>query len=452
MRSIRFHIVIYFIALALAGCVGKRQSSAEAFFGEQLIQWNQLLTRVIITDVLTPPVCSRAYAYTNIAAYEALRPGYPGQPSYAGKLNDLENVPAPEGDLSKYYFPLSSVIAFSTVSQKVVFNADAILDLESVFLENVEKLGLDEEVQKRSIEYGRKVGAHIVEWAARDGYLQRNALPGYIVTRETGRWQPTPPDYMDAVEPNWHSLRPFVLDSASQFRPSKPAAFDTVPDSDYFHHAMEVYQTAKSADSVQEEIAKFWDCNPNISVTQGHVMYFQQKISPGGHWMNVGATACRKERFNAIKTAEVLSTLAITIADGFINCWEAKFHYNTIRPETVINKYIDKDWRPLLQTPPFPEFPSGHSVVSGASSAILSAYFGGSYSYIDSTEVPFGIPARKFASFNEAALEASMSRLYGGIHYLPSLNTGLEEGRQISQFVLSKLKSDQAGVSRDAKN
>jgi membrane-associated phospholipid phosphatase len=201
-----------------------------------------------------------------------------------------------------------------------------------------------------------------------------------------------------------------------------------------------VYNAVSSADTERIAIAKFWDCNPNISVTQGHVMYFQQKISPGGHWLNIAATVCKKENLDGIKTAEILSKIALTMADSFINCWEAKFHYNAIRPETVINKYIDKDWKPLLQTPPFPEYPSGHSVVSGASSVILTHYFGENYAYTDSTELPFGIPSRNFRSFKEAANEASVSRLYGGIHYLPALNNGLEEGREIAGYILEKLK------------
>lgn len=425
----------------LSACSGAGDAKKlDHFFDEQLIGWNQKLTQVVITDVLTPPVCSRVYAYTNVAAYEGLRPGNADHNSLAGVLNDLDKLPQPQGSLNQYYFPLSSIIAFSTVAQKMVFNSEAMADYEADFLSKLDEFELDEETKQRSIEFGRQVANHIIEWASKDGYLQRNALPGYIVTRESGRWQPTPPDYMDAIEPNWHSLRPFLLDSASQFRPEKPEPFDSMVNSGYYKYALEVYNSVSAKDKEQVEIAKFWDCNPNISVTQGHVMYFQQKISPAGHWMNVAAMACRNKKLDAIQTAEVLSKVAVTIADGFINCWEAKFHYNTLRPETIINRYIDKDWRPLLQTPPFPEYPSGHSVISGASATVLTHFFGDGFSYIDSTEVPFGLPARQFKSFNDAAFEASMSRLYGGIHFLPSLNRGLEEGRKVGGFALSKFK------------
>jgi hypothetical protein len=440
MRLFKTSILALPAVLLLTACRHMTEENAlNRFLHHQLVEWNKNLTQVVISDVLTPPVCSRAYAYSNIAAYEALRAGHPDHPSYGGKLNALEQVPQPDGNNKDYLFDVSAIIAFSTVAQKVIFNSDAVMEMEDDFLRKLDDFEVDPEKIERSVDYGRRVGQFIVEWASKDGYLQRNAFPGYIVTKETGRWQPTPPDYMDAVEPNWHTLRPFVLDSASQFRPIGPERFDTSAGSRYHENVMQVYEAVSKNDTERIQIAKFWDCNPNISVTQGHVMYFQQKISPAGHWMHVAATVCQRKDLSEIKTAEVLSKVAICIADGFINCWEAKYHYNTIRPETVINKYIDKDWQPLLQTPPFPEYPSGHSVVSGAASTMLTHLFGNNFEYIDSTEVPFGIPARKFTSFDQAANEASISRLYGGIHYLPSLNTGLAEGREVSKYIISKL-------------
>ena len=430
--------IIALLAILIAGCNSNPdRKELNKYFDEHLIECNRNLTRVVITDVLTPPVCSRVYAYTNIAAYEALAAG---KNSYAGKLNGLNKVPVPEGKEDDYYLPLSAIMAFCTVAQKVVFNSDAVKDMEDEFLAEIDKFEIDPEVFERSVNYGRIVGNFILEWASHDGYLQRNSFPAYTVTKENWRWQPTPPDYADAIEPNWHTLRPFILDSASQFRPVEPELLDTSSGSSYFKNAMDVYNVVNSKNKEQVEIAKFWDCNPNISVTQGHVTYFQQKISPGGHWLNIASMALEKNKAPIEKSAKVLSTLAIAIADGFINCWEAKFHYNTIRPETIINRYIDKDWRPLLQTPPFPEYPSGHSVVSGASAVILTKVFGDNYAYTDSTEVPFGMPPRSYKSFSEAAREASISRMYGGIHYLPALNNGLEEGRKIGEYVLAKLK------------
>ncbi|RYZ76754.1 MAG: phosphatase PAP2 family protein, partial [Proteobacteria bacterium] len=131
----------------------------------------------------------------------------------------------------------------------------------------------------------------------------------------------------------------------------------------------------------------------------------------------------------------------ITIADAFISCWDEKYRSLVIRPETYINKYIDGAWMPLLQTPPFPEYTSGHSVISAAASILMTRMFGEHFSYADSTEVEFGIPVRHFTSFSQAAEEAAISRFYGGIHYMPSITNGLEEGKKIGEFILSRIRT-----------
>ena len=431
---------LFIIVACSTSCGIEKKKKIDDLSRNQLVVWNKSLTQVVITDVLTPPVCSRVYAYSNIAAYEALALGSSKYSSYTGKLNGFKPLDLVNETSAPFNKSIAGMIAFSTVAQKMVFNTEAVLDLEANYLLKLDEYDIEPEVLQRSITLGRKIGQHVIDWAASDGYLQRNANPAYIVTKQEGRWIPTPPDYADAIEPNWHTLRPFILDSISQFRPVPPIKFDTATGSAYFKEVMAVYDAVKNPGNSFQEIAKFWDCNPNISVTQGHVMYFQQKISPAGHWIHITANVCSKENFDELKTASILSKVAIAMADGFKSCWEAKFHYNTIRPETVINRYINKDWRPLLQTPPFPEYPSGHSVVSGAASTVLSSLINPSYKFIDSTEVPFGMPARTFESFNAAASEASISRLYGGIHFLPALNNGLIEGRLVAELLLIKLQ------------
>ncbi len=174
----------------------KQNSDPQAlnrFCQNQLPQWNSKLTEVIISDIFTPAVCSRIYAYTNIAAYEALKPAYKNYTSYAGKLKGLQPVPQPVPG-KDYCFPVASVIAFTTVAQKLVFNGDAIKQMEEDFLKQLSKLNVDEELEDSSIAYGRKVGIHILSMADNDGYLQRNSFPAYIVTKAEGRYQPTPPN------------------------------------------------------------------------------------------------------------------------------------------------------------------------------------------------------------------------------------------------------------------
>ncbi len=432
-------LILNLFVLFFSACKPKADSNAlNKFCENQLPDWNAKLTQVIISDIFTPAVCSRIYAYTNIAAYEALRPQYNNYPSYAGKLHDLKPVPKPK-EGKQYCYPVSSVIAFTTVAKKMVFNSDEINEMEKAFLQQLDSLNISEEILNNSVSYGRQVGNHIIEWASKDRYLERNSLPAYIVTKEAGRYQPTPPNYTDAVETNWKTLRLFVLDSASQFRPPPPAKFDTVKGSAFYKEVYQVYNTVKNPQAGDSATAWYWDDNPNTSVTNGHVTYFQQKNSPPGHWTHIACSVAEKEKLNPIKTASLISKTAIAIADGFIAVWEAKFTYNYIRPETYINRYIDKDWVPLIQTPAFPEYPSAHSVASSSAATVLTKMIGNNYAFVDSTEVPYGRPTRKFTSFYEAADQASISRMYGGIHFIEAIEKGKEQGRKIGNFILSKL-------------
>ncbi len=420
----------------------KRKADPEAlnrFWQNQIPEWNTKLTQVIIADIFTPAVCSRIYAYTNIAAYEALKPQYKNYYSYAGKLNGMQPVPQPKPG-KEYYYPISSAIAFTTVAQKLVFNSDAIKEMEIEFLKQLDSLNVNEKLLDSSISYGREVGNHIIEWAAKDGYLQRTSLPAYTVTKEAGRYQPTPPNYIDAIESNWKTLRPFVLDSASQFRPPPPTKYDTAKGTKFYKEAYQVYDIVKNPQKGDSATAWYWDDNPNTSITNGHITYFQQKNSPPGHWIHIACSVAEKEKLDPMKTASLISKTAIAVADAFISAWEAKFVYNYIRPETFINSYIDKDWMPLIQTPAFPEYPSAHSVASSAAATILTKMVGDKYAFIDSTEVPYGRLTRKFNSFYEAAGQASISRLYGGIHFMPAIENGKAEGRKVGNFIMARLK------------
>ena len=172
----------------------------------------------------------------------------------------------------------------------------------------------------------------------------------------------------------------------------------------------------------------------------GHVMYATKKISPGGHWINITALACKKNNTGLVQSAEAYACLSIILADGFISCWDEKYRSKVIRPETYINQYMSTSWMPLLQTPPFPEYTSGHSVISAACSVLLSNMFGDNFAYSDSTEVEFKLPVRYFKSFKQAAEEAAISRFYGGIHYMPSITNGLLEGEKLGNYIINKIR------------
>jgi len=427
------------ILLAINACSNKHDPVAlDDFSNSQLVDWNRKLTDVIIADIFTPPVASRIYAYPNVAAYEAVRFQDPRYKSLAGQLNELPAGPQPEPEL-QYYLPLSGIIAFTTVARELVWGIERIDRMEQTYLMKIRAIGIDKNIYKRSVDFGRQVGKHILEWAKHDGYRQRTSNANYMVTDDPSRWQPTPPNYMEAIEPHWNTIRPFVLDSASQFVPGPPTAFDTIPASTFYQETKEVYDVVNNLDEERLAIAQFWDCNPNISITQGHFMYFEQQISPGGHWVHITAQVLEAENASTLEAADTFARVCVTLADAFISCWDEKYRSNLTRPETFINKYIDPDWKPILQTPAFPEHPSGHSVASTSAATVLTFLYGDKYNFIDSTEVPFGLPARHFRSFYEASNEAAISRLFGGIHYRPAVNKGIEQGRNVGRFAMNNI-------------
>jgi hypothetical protein len=285
-------------------------------------------------------------------------------------------------------------------------------------------------------------------WAAKDNYRETRTFTKYAPLSDASTWKPTPPAYMKAVEPHWNKMRPFIIDSAQQFKPLEPTPFSADKNSQFYKEAMEVRDMGLNLSEEQKEIANFWDCNPYRMNVNGHVMYASKKISPGGHWMNIARLACQKTSKDVYQSLEAYTCLAMTIADAFISCWDEKYRSLVIRPETYINQYIDPSWVPLLQTPPFPEYTSGHSVLSTAAAVMLEKIFGENFSFADSTEVEFGIPVRHFTSFKQAAEEAAISRLYGGIHYMPSIVNGCDEGRKLGTYVITRLSTARNATAR----
>ncbi|QNF31466.1 vanadium-dependent haloperoxidase [Adhaeribacter swui] len=438
-------ILIALILANFSACQPKpNPAGLDAFTRFQLVEWNKHLSRIIITDIFSPPVASRIYAYTNIAAYEALVPGFPACQSLAGQLNGLENVPAPEQG-KEYYYPVASAEAFATVMKKLTLVPTNTEKYETEYLEKIKKIGIKKEVLENSLAYGKKVGEHVIAWALKDNYLESRAMQRHMLSQKISEWQPTPPDYMPAVEPHWNTIRPFVMDSASQCKPHDPTPFDTLPSSKFYKEAEEIYLLGKNSDEEKQLIAKFWDDNPNVSYTKGHITYFKQKLTPGGHWITITSNVCKSKNINPMEQAEAFVFVTTSLADGFISCWDAKYKFVHIRPETYIEKYIDPEWDPLLQTPPFPEFPSGHSVISAAAAAALTNLFGDNFAFTDSTQLAIGLPVRKFRSFYAAAAEAGLSRMYGGIHFRPANEHGAEEGKEVGNLVYQKLKTRRSG-------
>lgn len=399
------------------------------------------LSDVIVHNIFSPPQASRIYAYPSIAAYEVIIQDTTGYQSLAGQLNGLEPVPQINPE-KEYFLPLASIHAFLSVGKALIFSEQMIEEFEASIYDEYKEILLSK-VFDESMEYGAEVSRHILAWVDKDNYKQTRTFPKYSVksSQEASRWQPTPPDYMDGIEPHWREIRPFVLDSAQQFTPPPPTEFSLDPGSQFYQETMEVYEALQAGDKEERvAIAKFWDCNPFVSHHTGHVMFATKKITPGGHWIGITQIAGRKAQADVVRTIEAYTLTSIALADAFISCWDEKYRSNLIRPETVINRHIDENWRPTLQTPPFPEYTSGHSVISRAAAVTLTSIFGNEFSFDDTTENEFGLPTRSFNSFLEASEEAALSRLYGGIHYRPAIEIGIKQGQRVGEFVVSQVQ------------
>jgi len=395
------------------------------------------LTDVIIHDIFSPPVASRIYAYTNIAAYEVLVKGDKNYHSLKGQLNSFPVIPvAPK----KVNLSLAAVNAFLITGKSLVFSEDILQDSIMHILEWYQQKRITPQVFKASLEYGKQVAAIVLQWVAKDNYKETRSLRRYSFLKQEGKWMPTPPVYMAAIEPYWSKIRPLVIDSCNQFQPALALEFSTDKNSLFYLQAKEVYDSTINLSAANKAISSFWDCNPFAVNTDGHLMYAVKKISPGGHWILIAGLVCRNKNTGILKASAAYTLTAIALFDGFISCWDEKYRSNVIRPETYINKYMDESWRPLLQTPPFPEYTSGHSVISTAAAAVLISMFGDNTAFDDNTEVEFGLPVKHFSSFTEACNDAAISRLFGGIHYRAAIENGQAQGRDIGQWISRKVR------------
>lgn len=396
------------------------------------------LTQVIIYDVFSPPVASRLYVYAALASYEAIRFSSPDASSLTAKLHDFGQMPEPEKN-KEYNFTLASSKAFFNVVRNVkVFSVDSLNKYEES-LYGYFKKNLDDSTYQRSVAFGETIARAVLARAKKDGYSLSRGKPKYLGSNEPGKWRPTPPDYLDGVEWCWNTMKPMIMDSASQFKPVMSPVFDSDTGSFFYRSVREVYNINKNLTEEQMEIARYWDDNPLVIMHSGHMMFGNKKITPGGHWMGICAIACRQSGADAVLTARAYALTAVALYEGFISCWDEKYKDSFIRPVTYINDTFDPTWLPYLQTPPFPEFPSGHSTITAAAATVLTSLFGENFAFQDTSDLRYIGMERHFNSFNEAAAEVSISRVYGGIHYRFSVDIGADMGRNLGMFIVEKL-------------
>lgn len=425
MIKILFNIIVLLTAIAATA----QQAELKLYHRAQ-----RAITAVMVHDILSPPVASRVYLYSNIAAYEAGRISSKALPAFSNQQGDFPEIRLPDS-LTHANAHYAAAWAAMLTANRFIFSEAQLADSMQAILHKAWP-ALQPVVKAQSISWAKIVSDSVWNWSKKDNYRETRKLRRYSYGKADSMWKPTPPGYIDAVEPHWGKMKTTVIAPLEAYRPALPMPFGTRSTSTFYQQAKEVYNKVNSLTSSDSLIALFWDCNPFYLNTQGHLMFATKKLSPGGHWMSITGLACTQANATFVQVLKAYLLTSVALYDGFISCWHEKYRSNLIRPETYINAYMDEKWKPLLQTPPFPEYTSGHSVISAAAAEVLSAIFGNNFSYDDDTETGYGLPVRRFSSFRQAAAEAAISRFYGGIHYREAIEQGTLQGKKIGDAVL----------------
>lgn len=425
------------LAISFCGCV-EQESATSPFTAEHLRHANRSLLEVAMEDAFSPPVAARVYTYPHIAHYLTLHAFHPQELEDLGRvLKDLDlRISVVEGADPR----LSALLAFCKVAKAVVFTEQDMEDLALRFVAEAREADMDEETIAASDRMAATVADGMAPWMKADGYTHTRTLQRFTSTSRPGSWSETPPDYTAALEPHWQHIRPFIIESAAAYVVPPMYPYSTEIGSDFRKMVEVVHNTSLELSDSLEAIAYFWDDNPNISMHRGHLVTQEHRISPPGHWLNIIGQVTRRDSADLYTTTRAFTFSAVAMFDGLISCWHEKFRTDVIRPITYINQTMDPTWTSRIQTPPFPEYPSGHSVVSAAAAQVLDQVLGPDVPFVDSTEVIFGMGSREFRSYQDAAWEVSMSRFYGGIHYMESITEGNRQGRAIGDMVMAAVK------------
>lgn len=437
-KSFILLISLIYLCLFIISCKQKKSDYAKVMHDPYLYEKVvHDLNYVIIYDIFTPPVASRIFAYSNLAAFEVLEKEGKHFTSLTGKVKDLNNIPDPPKD-TKIDYPFASLIALIKVGDALTFSADTMKFIADSVKSLARDAGMPDELFTNSIHYGEQVADSVISWSKKDNYAKTRGGQRFTITGLEGHWTPTPPGYFDAVEPWWKTIRCLVMDSANMFPPPGLPPFSKDSTSPFYQMAKDCMDIGSNLDSNQKWIANFWDCNAFKLHVSGHMMFATKAMTPVGHWMEIVGTISKNNKADFYKTAYAYTGVSVGIFDAFICCWFTKYKFDVLRPETYINRYINKDWQPYLQTPPFPEYNSAHSTISAAAATILTNIYK-DIAFKDSSERIWGWPDRTFKTVDDAALEVSMSRLYGGIHYRQSVKDAYDQGHKIGNLVLAKL-------------
>jgi hypothetical protein len=447
----------------------------------QVEEWIDVLYPLPKAERLSPPVASRLHGYAGLALYEGLHRADPRYRSLGGQLIGLDAFPEPEGE---HDWPvvaaeaeravLSGLIeGFALPSTRVMVDT-----LAEAQVARRRAAGVAEPIVARSMDYGRTIADHILARAEADGFAEtRNRpyappvgpglwvntttveeyapisvsastdlvrlsnpsaalVPGaanarqLVLDRPSGADEILPDiDPTAALEPYWREITPWAMESARACAPPEPVPYSEEAGSAFRAQVDSVYEASMMLSDEQRTIALHWADNPGNTGT------------PPGHWVSIMRQLVGQLDLGPLEAAEMFGVTGLALADAFVSAWDEKYRSNVVRPVTFIREHIDPSWETVVVTPPFPEFTSGHSVVSGAAGEALTALLGEDRAFVDSTHIASGIEPRLYASFEDAATEASISRLYGGIHYPMAIEHGKTQGVCVARALLDRIST-----------
>lgn len=402
-----------------------------------LVKWHELIFELVEqTQGYSPNVAARNMAYINLAAYESILPANLENISLSGQLQEFQRPDSLNID-GRFFNP---AVALNSAVFKLVdkfFISAPYIWMEKVYALNDSVNAhfarqLSPDAMKKSKIYGAKIAFWIYEYSKNDGghqsflrtYNMAYKLPLCQSCFEINRVADL--ENTGPLHPKWGENRAFIAKNQEEIDIKPKVEFSIYPNSPFYKMAKEVYDISKQVvpNSEKLQIANFWDDAATFTYT-----------APG-HSVSILTQVLKQRPVDLVSAAELFSNLSIAISDAFIVTWRIKYQQNLIRPIAYIKRYIDNQWEPGLLTPPFPEFPSGHSAQSSTMATVLTSKIGDNVSFVDYSKYFVG-PPKSFTSFWAAAKECSMSRVYGGIHFRDGIEQGEELGKIVGKNALS---------------
>ncbi len=453
---------------------------------QYVAQWLRSSLSFVRSERLGPPVASRVSAYGALALYEGFAADTSsGLRSLAGQLNGLDALPAPgDGRVDGGIVAAEAerIVLDSLFRDGFAGTRRTIDSLARAQVAGRTAAGVDDVTRERSLAHGRALGAALLAWAATDGFfatrsrswsaparrdqwqntvtqdqfiplmlsgesdLVAPANPGVAVDLEragerfvfTNRPKnaagTTLPTFnpVRPTEPFWGELRPFAIRDGDECRPPAPPAYSERPGSDFWKMGQAFADSMAALTPEKKQTALFWADNPVATGT------------PGFHWISVVNQMIARRQLSAPQAAELFALTSVAIADAFIGCWKEKYRSMVVRPVEYMHRVFDPNFATVIPTPPFPEYSSGHSVQSAAAVQVLIALVGDTVAFSDSTQVDVGQPPRDFANFTAARNDVAISRIYAGVHYVPAVVDGIDQGVCVGNRVLERLRTRQA--------